>query len=267
MKDLCILIPSYNSTLCDIEYTLKDIPLEVDVLIIDDGSYPPFSDVIKQSAIINTLKNIDIITNEKNIGIELSLKKGVDFIHKKGKKYIARLDIGDRSPSERYKLQTEYLELNEGTVLIGSWANFVNINGESLFISKLPVFNRSIKNKMYVNNMFVHPGVMMRVKDVIDVGNYRNKYIACEDYDLFFRLCNQGDVHNLPYPLIDYTVDFDSISSKKRNIQVINRIKIIISNFKIFKHGFYPYYGVVRNLLLLIINRNTTMKIRSLFKG
>ncbi|HGU2203596.1 TPA: glycosyl transferase family 2, partial [Escherichia coli] len=105
---------------------------------------------------------------------------------------------------------------NPDCVLVGTWGRFIDIDGKELFISKLPVEDANIRKKMHLNNMFIHPSVMMRSDSLIKVGGYQGIYKSCEDYDLFFRLMSIGKVHNLPEVLINYEVNFLSISSLKR---------------------------------------------------
>ena len=65
----------------------------------------------------------------------------------------------------------------------------------------------------------------------------------------------------MPEVLLDYIIDSDSISTKKRKLQVINRIKIIIDNFKF---GFYPVYGLIRNSILYFFSRSSTTSIKKI---
>lgn len=110
---------------------------------------------------------------------------------------------------------------------------------------------RILEKKMHLNNMFIHPSVMMRSDSLIKVGGYQGIYKSCEDYDLFFRLMSIGKVHNLPEVLINYEVNFLSISSLKRKTQIKNRLKLQLKYFKIIKFGFFPIYGIFRTLAIL----------------
>lgn len=263
-KSFSLLIPSFNSTLEEVVRTLKNVPADTHILIIDDGSTTPFKETFKDQ--ISSFPNLTVFRQEQNLGIERSLRVGMASLAEKFL-YVARLDMGDSSPSYRYAKQIEFLSNNPDHVMVGGWGRFVNKMGDELFISKLPVEDDLIRKKMFLNNMFIHPVVMIRTEAVNDRYNYRENYTASEDYDLFFRILEVGKVHNLPDVLIDYEVNFESISSQKRNTQVINRIKIIALNFKFFKYGFYPYYGLLRNMFMLLFGRKTTNAIRHIFKN
>lgn len=257
------MIPSYNSNVDDIKKTFSGISKNAAILVIDDGSQISFGDTVKN--ILNDYDNLKIFRFDTNQGIESALQTGVRLLNDKYK-YIARIDIGDYSPWERYTEQFDYLENNDQVVLVGTWGRFIDEDGNELFLSKLPVNDSEIRKYMFLNNMFIHPSVMMRTDAIKKAEGYNNKYKACEDYDLFFRLMKVGQVSNIPKILVDYEVNFSSISSKKRRIQVINRVRLILKNFKFFKYGVFPYYGVVRGFVMLLIPRELTSKLRTLLK-
>lgn len=262
-NDYIILIPSFNSSVKDIRKTLVSTPENANILIVDDGSNTPFQDNYNQTGVYRS--GLQVLRIDKNVGIENALRLGVEHIGS-SYQYIARLDIGDDGDIERFSKCKEYLDAHSDYAMVGTWGNFVDENRSVLFIHKPEVKDEDIRNKMFINNLFIHPSVMMRTNAVFEVGNYRKKYQACEDYDLFFRLMSVGKVANIPLPLVNYTVDYNSISSKKRNIQIINRIKIIASNFSWYKHGFYPYIGLIRNIIMLLVSRELSTKLRALIR-
>jgi hypothetical protein len=56
----------------------------------------------------------------------------------------------------------------------------------------------------------------------------------------------------------------ERVSGKKRKQQVLNRINVIKDNFYF---GFYPIYGLIRNIILLIIPRNLSSALKGYLKG
>lgn len=263
MKSHIVLIPAYNSSEEDVIRTINSIPIGNDILIIDDGSDYDIKQLILSLDSISNKSNIIFGRNDINLGIEKTLRVGIDRV-KDDYKYVVRLDIGDEIVDDRIGKQISFLEKNEDYSIVGCWTDYTDEHGRVIFQSKLPVTNKEIKKMMYINNMFVHPAVTMRISTVINVGNYRDSYKACEDYDLFFRMLNVSKGYNIPEVLMRYEVSFSSISSKKRKIQVVNRIKIIINNFKFFKFGVIPYYGVLRSTAMLIIGREVTTFLRKI---
>jgi len=254
MQDLIILIPHYNNLL-DLKESIKSIveTIPVDILIVDDGS----SEKPNQQEIEAFYKNGNVFIEllDTNVGIENALNAGLSFIESKGYKYIGRLDCGDLNLPNKYRKQLEYLEQNPETFLLGTWADMVDMEGNLLYTLEHPTADTEIKNRMYLNSMFVHPSVIFRTEVIDLIGKYPTKYKAAEDYAYFFEISKKLKVENLPEALLLYKMDPNSISSTKRKLQVKNRIKIIWSHFHL---GFYPLYGLIRNVMLLFMSRNLT---------
>lgn len=260
MADIIVLIPHYNNS-HELAKSLMSIDEEqtVDVLIIDDGSKcSPNLDEIREHY-KNGKVLLDIL--DKNQGIENALNRGLDIIKKLDYKYIGRLDCGDYCIKNRFTKQIEYLENNKEIYLLGTWANIKNNNGDLLYVLKHPTSYDEIKKKMFINNMFVHPSVVFRKKTLEKIEGYPTNYEAAEDYAFFFKIVLKFKAENLPEPLLDYILDSNSISSKKRFIQVKSRIRIIVDNFRL---GFFPIYGLTRNCFLLFLPRNFTTRIKKL---
>jgi glycosyltransferase involved in cell wall biosynthesis len=259
MKKICYLIPFYNAY-DDLIITLNSLTEGVDVLIVDDGSKMPLQDELITH---NYSYNIKIITAEQNVGIENALNLGLEFIYGKYE-FVARLDCGDKSSADRIEKQLAFLNQNNDVVLVGSWARFVDESYSLLFINELPAENNVINNKMYLNNMFMHPSVVIRTDTLKLVGGYPTNRKAAEDYAVFFKLMKVGKVANIAQPLIDYVVVENSISSQNRTIQVVNRLKVIWDNKVLNK---YCIYGLVRSLIILLIPRRVTTLLRQLIKA
>ena len=142
MEKVCVLIPSYNSEYDDLKKTILSIPKYIHTIIVDDGSYIPVTNKIKDYC--DGFDNIKVLRLEKNVGIEEALNYGVNSIID-DYEYIARLDVGDVSGPERFISQVEIMDKHTDLVLIGTWAEFVNKNGEVLFIRKVPIEDNTIR--------------------------------------------------------------------------------------------------------------------------
>jgi len=264
LNDLLIIIPSYNSTEKDILKTFSGINDDYHVLVIDDGSDIPFEKV--SGMIINKFKNLVIQRFVPNKGIELSLKSAVEIANELGYKYVARLDIGDYCSKDRFIKQYDFLEKNEDYVIVGSNVNYVDIDGNLISGFRSTLDDVNIRKKMCINNAFVHSSVMLRLKSVNEAGNYRDKYIACEDYDLFYRMLNLGKAYNLEEYLVYYTLSQNGISAEKKNKQITNRMRIIIENIRFKKNFTRSCLGIFRCFIELLIPRSLLKKFISIIK-
>jgi len=253
-KKIIVLIPHYNNIIELIESISSiDEEIKIDVHIVDDGSaiIPNLRELQKKY----TQGDISLNCLQKNVGIEYALNAGLEDIEKLDYDYIARLDCGDLNIKNKYADQINYLEQHPDVFLLGTWADIVDVDCNFLYTLKLPTSYHEIKRKMYLNNMFVHPSVVFRSEVLLKIGHYPTYYEAAEDYGYFFNIVKELKSENLPKVYLKYKIDPKSISSTKRRKQVKSRIRIILAHFKI---GFYPIYGLIRNILLLTVSRKVT---------
>ena len=130
-KDLIILIPAFNE-----EKNIKDVILKFksygDTLVIDDSSTDKTRSIVKKYSKY-------LIKNKKNIGYDLSLRKGIDFVCKnlKKKKYIITCD-GDNQHDPKYiKNMLFFIKKKEFNLVIGSRNKFNRLSENIVsFISK-----------------------------------------------------------------------------------------------------------------------------------
>jgi len=257
MRNLLIVIPHYND-LESLQKTLGSVveEVQVDVVVIDDGSKekPDKSKIKFQGNIFFKFLSI-------NSGIGIALNKGLEFALENKYEYIGRLDCGDLCYKNKFTKQLDYLSKNKDIKLLGSWVRVIDEKGNFKYNLKHPTSYITIKKKMYLNSMFVHPTVIFRSEILSKTGNYPFKYRrAAQDYAFFFNIIKHYKAENYPEILLDYVMSNRSISNKKRKLQVYHRIRIIIDNFYL---GITPIYSLARNLLLLLIPVNILTFIKS----
>lgn len=257
MANIAVLIPHYNAfdRLIRSIRSIDEI-IEVDLVIVDDGS-----DVQLKKEDFNFYQsgNVEVINLFENQGIEHALNTGLKAIQQRDYTYIARLDCGDTCIKDRFAKQLDFLNKNQEVELIGTWVNIVDENGKLLYELKHPIEHENISKKMFLNTMFVHPSVCFRANLVEKIGYYPLKYPAAEDYAFFFNIVSKYRTANLPDILLNYELNQQSISTKKRKVQVKSRIKVIKKHFYF---GIYPLYGLLRNLILLMVSRKLTTNLK-----
>ncbi len=229
-SDVCLLIPYFNAgdNLLDSLASVEAGSLRPDVWIVDDGSakYPAASVLSSYEGALP----IELITLPANRGIEHALNAGLERCVDQYP-YIARLDCGDRCITDRLARQYAFMQAHPDCALLGSWANYVDPQGQPLFTSRPPVDSASIQRKIFLNSPFVHPSILIRSQVLKDVGFYPTEYPAAEDLALFFKIVGKYRTDNLPCALIEYVIDPGSISSRKRKTQIRSRILLILKHY------------------------------------
>jgi hypothetical protein len=263
--DIVVLIPHFNNPegLISSLKSIKNFDNKVCALVVDDGSKKKkINKVLVQNA---SNVDVDFLFLENNLGIEYALNYGLEYIIKNytNVSYIARLDCDDICLGNRFQVQYDYLEKNEAISFIGSYVKFVDTKKKKLFDLKLPTSSKEIKKRMYLNAMFIHPSIFFKKEILKKTGLYPTNQKAAEDYAFFFNVIKNYEVANIPQTLVECVIDPNGISGKKRKQQVLSRLKVIKNNFYI---GFYPIYGYLRNLILLVIPRNFSNFLKTYLK-
>ncbi len=225
---LAVLIPHYGGveSLYKPLRSLSKETIDHDVLIVDDGNRTPL--VVPPE----WHPRVKVIRHESNQGITAALNTGLDDILHKNYRYVARLDAGDCNVSSRLKKQVAFLERNPECKLVGSSAVCVTKDGRQLYSHVPPCTPDKIHRAMHRQCCFLHPTVMLRTDVFAEVGVYREKYPAAEDYDLFFRIAERFQTANLPEKLVEYEYSASAgISSRRRKTQVLSRLRIVAAHF------------------------------------
>lgn len=264
MNKVVLLIPYYNN----VEGLLKslnsiDSKEEIDVIIVDDGS----AEKLDKTVITNSFKASGTLyfeILEVNRGIEFALNRGLEIALEKQYKFIARLDSGDICLGKRFEIQTQFLEQNPDIKIVGSNVLAVDCNDHFMYAINLPLNDKSIKNKMYLNSMLIHPAIMFSASILESTGLYPIKYKFAEDYAFFFAISKQYKMANLSAYLTQIEINENGISLQKRKQQVKSRIQIIQDNFYF---GWYPIYGIIRNYILLFLPYGFILYIKKLVKN
>ncbi len=217
---ISVLMSAYNEKPYWFELSLLSIlnqtitQLDI-VLIIDNPNNKELIKVAKKYCEIDS--RINLIINSENKGLVYSLNKGLKLC-----KFdiIARMDSDDISNNDRFEKQLKYLNNNKNCVLCGTQAIFIDENNKALSkCDMVPCVFDDIKKLIKYRNVFYHPSIMFRKKDIIDIGGYRDIKYA-EDYDLITRLILNGkEVCNLDDILLKYRIRSNSITQSNDNIQ------------------------------------------------
>ena len=260
LADVAVLLPAYNCQE-DLERTLAsfDEAAPVSVLIVDDGSTPPIV------ALDVPGLQIDVLRLTPNGGIERALAAGVEVLAARGVRYIARIDAGDLTVPARLANQRAWLEAHPRVGALGMRAEVVTRQGEPVFLLSVPTEPAQIRRLRFARNCFVHPAMMLRTEAVVAAGNYRARYRAAEDLDLFLRIMKTFDCANLPQTGLYYELNESGISATRRRTQILSTLRLQLAYFEPGN----PYYwaGLAKNLLHFVTPAGLLRGIKQRFYG
>ena len=188
-----------NQTFTDFEF-----------IIIEDCSTDKTLEILKEFK--EKENRIKIIQKEKNEGPKGFIKNLNVGLNMAQGKYIARMDADDISLPERFQKQVIFLENNPKISMVGAQIDFINEKNEIIGEKIGALEHEEIVNKMTSQIQLFHPAIMFRNHQNI---KYREKFIYCEDYDLYLNLITQGKkLANLNEKLLNYRILANSISRK-----------------------------------------------------
>jgi glycosyltransferase involved in cell wall biosynthesis len=124
--------------------------------------------------------------------------------------FVARMDQDDLMLPDRLSAQFAFMVQNKNLLALGGQFNLMDVTGKRFGISNNPTKASKIKNTLLKENIIASPTVMFRNKSVKEVGGYREK--LPEDWDLWIRLSEIGDVLNLKEIVLDYRIHKTQLS-------------------------------------------------------
>jgi glycosyltransferase involved in cell wall biosynthesis len=187
-----------------VNQTLRDF----EFIIIDDGSTDDSGSILASYA--RRDPRIRVVTNDVNIGLTLSLCKGLDMARGR---YIARQDADDMSLPDRFEKQVMLLENDPDCALVGSAYERIDSKGRCMGIVSVPESPDEIRLKLLRFNLFAHGTMMFRNDDRI---RYRPDRKIAQDYQLVVDVLKCFDVRNINLPLYKVRRENDGISQMRK---------------------------------------------------
>ncbi len=194
-----VILPVYNAELYikeSIDSILNQTFTNFELIIINDGSTDNSEKII--------LSYLDLrikYTYQSNCGLAGALNNGIKL--SKGK-FIARQDQDDISYPNRLQKQVDFLEVHSNIILLGARAKIFTNNSTDFLIHKHAILPAVLKFDLLFDNPFVHSTIIFRKKDLDVIGLYNTDRAYFEDYELWSRFAEKGDVANLKDVLLDY---------------------------------------------------------------
>lgn len=205
---ITVLMPAYNAGkyIGDaIASVLSQTFTDFELLIINDGSTDDTIDVI------NSFDDPRIVLiYQENKGIAQALNNGLKYARAP---FIARFDADDICYPQRLQQQYDFMLANPEYSVIGSAADYIDMDGVFLFTHKPPAFsNDEIQLLKYSVCPFIHSCVFYKKEMVISKGGYNEHAYTFEDHFLWVNILKDQKAYNLPQPLIKVRLNPESIT-------------------------------------------------------
>jgi glycosyltransferase involved in cell wall biosynthesis len=196
-----------------IESILAQTWSDLEFLIINDGSADNSREIISSFSD----PRIRLVDNFTNIGLTKSLNRGLELAQGE---LIARQDADDISMPNRLEFQVSYLREHPEIVLLGTWGQVIDDEGNALSKIRPPLNPYLLKWRMLFTNHMIHSSVMFHAKEIRNLGGYNKEIAKAQDYELWNRVMRTYHVAQLPEILVYLRKHPESISANSFNDQV-----------------------------------------------
>ncbi|MEA2781826.1 MAG: hypothetical protein QOK29_3370 [Rhodospirillaceae bacterium] len=207
-----VLMPVRNGArwLCEaIDSVLTQSLPDLELIVVDDGSTDMTPEILAGYAERDS--RVRPIYGDAE-GLVAALNRGLGAARAP---FVARLDSDDIALPQRLERQLRHLEANGNIALLGSWAERMDDMGQTNRRLMPPVNPAELVRALSSTNPFIHSSVMYRTAVARKLGGYRAVFEAAEDYDLWLRFTEVGDIANLPELLVRYRYYATNVTSRK----------------------------------------------------
>lgn len=227
-----VVLPAYNAEKYlkeSIDSILAQTYTDFELLVINNAS----TDGTRALVESYTDPRVKLINNPSNLGLIGSLNVGLKAARGK---YIARMDHDDRSLPERFQKEIDFLEKHPEVAIVGTWSNIMDSNGKFIRLHRNATRSNVIKYELMYGNSLTHPSLMMRRKEILELGGYDPKWVNTEDYELYSRAIRKYRLANIPEPLIFYRVHGASLTQEAESQAVMheNTKQMIFDNISYY---------------------------------
>jgi glycosyltransferase involved in cell wall biosynthesis len=213
-----VFMPVYNAARyveAAVRSMLVQTLADFEFLVVDDGSEDSTVEIVQRLA--SEDRRITLFTQRHSGG---SSAANAALAHARAP-FLARMDGDDIALYERLARQATYLEEHPRCVLVGARVRCIDADGAILpdppeIAVKLS--HADIDTALLAAGWpIVHPTCLMRAAVVRRIGGYSNDFRISSDHDLFLRLAEEGQLHNLPNALLLYRRHAGSVQGNPSN--------------------------------------------------
>jgi len=223
-----VVVTTYNGSRYigeTIDAILAQSFTDFELLIIDDASTDDTVAIVEDY----TDPRIRLVRNPENLGISRTRNRGIELARGD---YLAANDHDDLSLPERLACQVAYLDAHPKVVLLGTGTRVLENGVISDYVP--PITQPHVMHwALYTRSRLVHSSICLRVgtlrKHQI---RYRPEFRYAEDFELFHRCAQVGQVVSLPRRLAIYREYGHNNSSQHKPEMVANGERILLELYR-----------------------------------
>jgi hypothetical protein len=214
-----VLMPAYN---CEryiaeaIESILRQSIDGFELLVLDDGSNDQTPIIAAQFAA--TDRRVRVIRRQR----QGQVASRNELLQLAGTEIIAWADADDIALPQRFERQLAVMLARPKLHALG--ASMIVIDGAGAKCGHLrnPVGSAAVALALQRRVSISQPSAMLRRRAALEAGGFRAAYEGAEDYDLFLRMSERGELDNLDCFGVYYRKHGESVSHRNANRQLLS---------------------------------------------
>lgn len=225
--EVTIAMPVYNAgpfLAAALDGILAQSFADWELVAVDDGSTDDSLAVLRRYAArdprigVRSRPNAGVVATRNEI---LAAARG---------RWMAVNDADDVSAPHRLARQLAYLREHPACVALGSAMRVVTPQGDPVYVSSHPLTHAEIDAaNLTTGGAYIgHSTAILSTATARAVGGYRAEFRdGAEDFDLWLRLAERGELANLPEVLVDYRLHAGSMTHTARSRQSRNAARAV----------------------------------------
>ncbi|MDZ5784207.1 glycosyltransferase family 2 protein [Marinococcus luteus] len=171
----------------------------LEIIVVSDGSTDQTNSIVNQYK--KNDSRIKFISYHPGRGGNYARNIGINAANGK---YIAFLDDDDEWFKEKIELQLKEFDKNPNVGLVYTGAQIKYLDS-GITYNSFPKKIGDLSNEILIANFIGSTSSVMVQADILnEVGLFDEKLKACQDYDLWIRICNRTEIGAVKLPLIKY---------------------------------------------------------------
>ena len=205
-----VVIPAFNAArylVSTIDSIMRVSGVSVEVVIVNDGS----SDLTLSVAqgIAEAFTNVRVV-DQPNLGVSAARNAGLEG----AAQYVCFLDADDQLTGSGLSMLVQALELNSEAVAAYGRLNYI-IDDEVVISRETHRQSGVLKTVLLEQNLIDTPGaVLFRASQVLKVGGFQSAIKIGEDWNLYVRLAQLGEIIFVPSTVVNYRIHAHSVMGK-----------------------------------------------------
>ena len=174
-----------------------------EIVIVNDGSTDLTSYALKQFS-GNEDSNIKVLTNDTNVGLPVSLNRGLNLVCGE---YLVRVDSDDYVSEQFLLILSQFLDGNPDSYAVA--CDYWTVSDEEVFLKR--------------KNCMIDPiacGIMFQTELIRELGGYDERFSMNEEKELRLRFEKKYSIAHLPIPLYRYRKHKNNMTNNKELLAV-----------------------------------------------